>query len=117
MSYKYSAYSADKKIVQGTLNVATESMAESALYHAGYESILSLKEVTPGFSLERLMPTFFGVKTQEIIDFANQMASLVESGISLLTALELLGGQTSKKALKKIINGLAQEIREGGSAT
>jgi len=115
MSYKYTAYTADKKMVQGTLNVASESLAESALYHAGYEYIISLKEVTPGLNLETLLPTLFGVKTQEVIDFANQLASLVQAGISLLAALELLAGQTPKKALKKVITGLAEEIKEGGS--
>jgi type IV pilus assembly protein PilC len=115
MTYKYTAYTTDKKIVQGTLNVASENLAESALYHAGYEHILSLKEVPLGLSLERLLPSLFGVKTQEVIDFANQLASLVESGISILIALELLAGQTSKKAFKRVITGLAEEIREGGS--
>jgi type IV pilus assembly protein PilC len=115
MAYKYSAYTADKKIVHGTLDVASESMAESALYHAGYEHIISLQEISPGLSLERLIPSFFGVKIQEVIDFANQLASLVESGISILISLELLAGQATKKALKRIITGLAEEIREGGS--
>jgi type IV pilus assembly protein PilC len=115
MTYKYTAYSMDKKIVHGTLEVASESIAEGALYRAGYEHILSLKEVTPGLSLERLLPSLFGVKTQEVIDFANQLATLVASGITILMSLELLAGQTSKKALKKIIDGLAEEIREGGS--
>jgi len=115
MTYKYTAYSIDKKIVHGTLEVASESVAEGTLYRAGYEHILSLKEVTPGLSLERLLPSLFGVKTQEVIDFANQLATLVESGITILTSLELLGGQTSKTALKKIVDGLAEEIREGGS--
>ncbi|MGD0795347.1 MAG: type II secretion system F family protein [Dehalococcoidales bacterium] len=115
MTYKYTAYTTGKKIVQGTLEVASESLAEGALYRAGYERVLSLKEVTPGFSLEKLLPSFFGVKTQEVIDFANQLSTLIESGISALTSLELLARQTSRKAFKKIITALASEIREGGS--
>ncbi len=115
MTYKYTAYSMDKKIIHGTLEVASESIAEGALYRAGYEHILSLREVTPGLSLERLLPSLFGVKTQEVIDFANQLATLVEAGVTILTSLELLAGQKPKKALKKIIDGLAEEIREGGS--
>ncbi len=115
MTYKYTAYTPDKKIAHGTLDVASESLAESALYRAGYAHILSLKEVTPSFSPEKLLPSLFGVKTQEVIDFANQLATLVESGITILMSLDLLAGQTSKKALKTIIQGLAQEIQEGGS--
>jgi type IV pilus assembly protein PilC len=115
MAYKYQAYTSDKKIVEGTLEAASESLAESALYRAGYQRILSLKEKTPGSSLEKLLPSLYGVKTQEVIDFSNQLATLVESGISLVASLELLGKQNLRKPLKKIIAGTVDEIQGGGS--
>lgn len=115
MAYKYQAYTSGKKIVQGTIEVASEKQAEGAIYRAGYQQILSLEEVSPGLSLESLVPTFFGVKGQEVIDFSNQLATLVESGISLLTSLQLLGGQTAKKPLKRILAGLIEAIQGGNS--
>ncbi len=115
MAYKYKAYTNDKKIVQGTIEVTSESLAEGALYRAGYQHILSLKEVPPGLSLERLIPTLFGVRTQDVIDFSNQLTTLIESGINILTSLKLLEGQTSKPSLKKIIDGLVEEIQGGNS--
>jgi type IV pilus assembly protein PilC len=115
MAYKYQAYTSDKKIVEGTIEIASESLAEGALYSAGYERILSLKEITPGLSLEKLVPTLFSVKTQEVIDFSNQLATLVKSGISLVTSLELLGRQNTRKPLQKIITKLVEEIQGGGS--
>jgi type IV pilus assembly protein PilC len=113
MAYKYQAYTTDKKIVQGTIEVASESLAEGALYRAGYQHILSLKEVPPGLSLDRLIPTLFGVRTRDVIDFSNELATLIESGISILNSLQLLGGQTAKKSLQKIIDGLMEEIQGG----
>jgi len=115
MSYKYKAYTSDKRIVQGTIEVTSEVLAEGALYRAGYQHILSLQEVPPGLSLERLIPTLFGVKTQEVIDFSNQLATLVESGITILNSLQLLEGQTTKKSMQKIIDGLVEEIQGGNS--
>jgi len=115
MSYKYQAYNSDKKIVEGTLEVASESLAEGALYRAGYERILSLKETGAGLSLEKIIPSLYGVKTQEVIDFSNQLATLVESGISLVTALELLGRQNASKPMKKIVGAMVEEIQGGGS--
>jgi type IV pilus assembly protein PilC len=115
MAYKYQVYTSEKKIVRGTIDVATEKQAEGALYRAGYQNILSLEEVSPGLSPESLVPTLFGIKGQEIIDFSNQLATLVESGISLLTSLQLLNGQTAKKPLKKILAGLIGEIQGGNS--
>ncbi|OGO32507.1 MAG: hypothetical protein A2Z29_06815 [Chloroflexi bacterium RBG_16_56_11] len=115
MAYKYKVYTRDKKVVRGTIEVATESLAEGALYQAGYERVLSLIEINPPFNIERLLPTLFGVRHQEIIEFANQLATLIESGINILTALRLLGDQASRKPLKTITNGLIEEVQEGGS--
>ena len=115
MTYKYIAYTNDKKVVEGRIDVASESLAEGALYRAGFQNILSLEEITPGMSLERLIPSFFGVKTQDVIDVSNQLATLVQSGITIITSLKLLQGQTTRKAMKKIIGGLIEEIQGGGS--
>ncbi len=115
MSYRYRAYTVDKKIVQGTIEVASESMAEGTLYRAGYQHILSLEETPPGTNIKGMIPTLFGVKTQDVIDFSNQLATLTESGISIYTSLQLLKGQASKVALKDVINGLIEEIQVGTS--
>ncbi|MCJ7604536.1 MAG: type II secretion system F family protein [Dehalococcoidales bacterium] len=113
MAYKYTAYTSDKRIIQGRLDVSTETLAEEALYRAGYERILSLEELAPGFRAETLLPTLFGVKPQEVIEFTGQLATLITSGVALLTALQLLKGQRQGKALQNIINGLIAEIVGG----
>jgi len=115
MAYRYKAYTTDKKIIEGTIEVTSENLAEGVLYRAGYQRIISLREITPGLSLEQLIPTLFGVKTQEVIDLSNQLATLIESGITILTSLQLLEGQTPKKALKRIVGGLVEEIQGGVS--
>ncbi len=115
MAYWYSAYTIDKRIVQGTIDAVSERMAEEALYRAGYNRVLKLRETRPGLDLGKLMPTFFGVKTPDVIDFSHQLATLVESGIPILTALQLLEEQAPTAALRKIIAGLARELQEGNS--
>ncbi len=115
MAYWYSAYTIDKRIVQGTIDAVSERMAEEALYRAGYNRVLKLRETRPGLDLGKLMPTFFGVKTPDVIDFSHQLATLVESGIPILTALQLLEEQSPTAALRKIIAGLARELQEGNS--
>ncbi len=101
MTYKYTAYTSDKQIVAGTIEAASAGMAAETLYRAGYPRILSLKKVPPKASLETLIPTFFGIKPQDVIDFSHQMATLLDSGIALVTARHLLEGQTSKSAVRK----------------
>jgi len=115
MAYQYTAYTLDKQITKGTIDAASESMAEEALYQAGYERILSLKEVRPGLSLEKLLPSFFGVKAQDVIDFSHQFATLIESGVTIITTLQLLEGQASRAVFRRTIAGLVEELRGGSS--
>jgi type II secretory pathway component PulF len=113
MAYWYSAYTIDKRIVQGTIAATSERMAEDALYRAGYHRVLKLREISPSLNLSRLLPSLFGVKTQDVIDFSYQLAALLEAGIPILTALRLLEEQASATALRKVITGLARELQEG----
>ena len=115
MAYQYVAYTLDKQITKGTIDAASERMAEEALYQAGYHRILSLKEVHPGLSLEKLLPTLFGVKTQDVVDFSRQLATLLESGVSIVTALQLLEGQASRAVFRRVIGGLVDGLRGGNS--
>jgi type IV pilus assembly protein PilC len=85
------------------------------LYRAGYNRVLSLKEIRPGLSLEQLIPTFFGVKAQDVIDLSRQLATLIESGVTILTALQLLEEQAFRAAFRKVIAGLIAELRGGSS--
>jgi type IV pilus assembly protein PilC len=113
--YQFTAYTLDKKIVEGNIDATSENMAEEALYRAGYQRVLSLREIRPRLSLESIFPTFFGVKTQDVIDFSHQLATLTESGVTILTALELLGEQAPREAFKKVIAGLVEELQGGES--
>jgi len=113
--YQFTAYTLDKKIAKGTIDAVSETMAEEALYQAGYQRILSLREVPPGLSLEKLMPTLFGVRTQDVINFSHQLATLIESGVNIITALQLLEEQTNRASFKRVLTGLVKEL-EGGSS-
>ena len=115
MIFKYVAYSTDKKLVEGKIDVASESLAEVALYHAGFENFISLKEMAAQTSAEKLLPSLFGVKQKEVIDASNQLATLIQSGITISAALKLLEGQATKKALKQVLHKLIEEIQEGNS--
>ena len=115
MIYEYTAYTADRKTVRGTIDGTSEVMAEDALYQAGYQRILSLAEARPKASLRQLMPSFFGVKGGDVIDFSRELATLIESGVNILNALQLLEEQTSNSALKNIITELIVELRGGSS--
>ncbi|MFC1914156.1 type II secretion system F family protein [Chloroflexota bacterium] len=115
MAYRYEAYTPDKRIVRGTIGASSERAAEGILYGEGYARVLRLQEIRNGAMWERWLPSLFGVKTQDVIEFSYQLATLIESGMPIITALGLLEKQTSKAALRRIIAGLSIELQGGGS--
>jgi len=115
MAYRFKAYTVDKRIVQGTIDAASEGIAEETLYQAGYQRVLNLKEIRPGLSLGQSIPTLFGIKVQDVIDFSRQLATLIESGVTILTAMQLLEEQAFRAAFRKVIAGLIANLRGGSS--
>ncbi len=112
MPYKYVAYTKTGEWVQGQLNVPSEAAAEEALWRQDYV-IVSLRQARPGADLASLMPSFFGVKPRELIVFSRQLATLIESGITILTGLQMLSEETSSKALQKALQEVSDDVQEG----
>lgn len=114
MNYKYLAYKTDKQIIEGTIDALTEKMAQETLYQAGFKYVLNLQALAPHKDIYQLIPSLFGVKNADIIDFSRQLATFIESGSSLHTALGLLNDQATKPALKNLISGIIEKL-EGGN--
>ncbi|MFA4837259.1 MAG: type II secretion system F family protein, partial [Dehalococcoidia bacterium] len=114
MSYKYVAHNAEGNIVKGTIGVMNEGMAEEALQNEGY-TVLHLEEIKPRASMGELFPSLLGIKSQDVIDFSRQLATLIESGMSLTTSLNLLREQVVKSSFRKVIAGLYEELQGGSS--
>jgi type IV pilus assembly protein PilC len=112
MLYQYVACNEVGEIVKGKLSAATEEAVNDMLSYAGYR-LINLKLYIPFLSMERLSAQFFRVKTTEIILFYRQLALLLESGINIVTALELLQGQVSNRTLKRVLDEVISDLRGG----
>ncbi len=64
-------------------------------------------------TLEKLMLRFSPVKPNDIILFYRQMALLIESGLNIVTAVELLQQQGANRIFKKILGEVIDDIRSG----
>jgi type IV pilus assembly protein PilC len=115
MIYKYQAYRPDQQVTEGTIDAVSEKVAEEALYQAGFKYVLDLQAGHPRPSLQQLVPTLFGVKTGDIIDFSRQLAAFLESGSSLHTSLDLLYDQAARASLKTVIGGIIRRLEQGAS--
>jgi type II secretory pathway component PulF len=113
--YQYTAYTSDRQIIEGTIDASSEAMAESLLLEAGYNQVLTLKKTVPWFSFGEIFSRFRSVNKPDIIDFFNQLATLIDSRMPFVQALGILAEQAPKAGLKDIINTLGQDVSGGTS--
>lgn len=112
MVYQYIAYNESGKIIKGKMPAANEEMATELLGYAGYKTI-SLKPYVPFINADRLTAGLFRVKPNEIILFYRQMAMLLESGVDIVSSLDLLQEQSANRVLKRVIGEVITDIRGG----
>lgn len=112
MAINYVAYDENGNRVVGNLEVESPERAQEILWGANLV-VLSLKKQRKLPSLAELMPTLFGVKSLDLINFSRELASLLGSGIALLPALRVLHELTEKQALKDAIRSVMRDIEVG----
>jgi type IV pilus assembly protein PilC len=112
MIYQYIACSESGEIVKGRINADGEDAINQIMSFAGYR-LINLRPYIPFLSMGKLMSQLFPIKQTDIILFFRQLALLLESGINIVTSLELLEGQITKHSLKKVIAEIINDIRGG----
>jgi len=110
MDYKYVAYNQQRELVKGKVDASSEAVALDLLQYGGLR-VLTLKEVTPFFRLGKL--TSARIKPKEVVMFSRQLALLVESGVDIGAALDLLEDQLPNRSLKQAVAAIAADIRGG----
>lgn len=112
--YQYIAYNADKQIVKGKLEANNEEHAAQLLNFVGYQ-LVNIKTATNFPTLEKIMMRLSPVKPTDVILFYRQVALLVESGLNIVTSIELLQEQTTNRVFKRVLAEIVADIRGGSS--
>ncbi|MBN1189783.1 MAG: type II secretion system F family protein [Dehalococcoidales bacterium] len=110
--YAYVAYNESREIVKGKLEAKSEEQAASLLNYAGYQ-LINLRVLNNFPTLEKLFARISPVKSSDIILFYRQMALLIESGLNMVTAIELLEEQCSNRIFKKVMAEVIDDVRGG----
>lgn len=113
MEYSYTAYRENGALIKGRIKAAGVEQAENALTIGGYR-VIKLKPYKPLFKMS-LTPGKSKVKTEDVVSFSRQLALLIDSGVNIATALELLRDQTVSRALSQAISEVLSDIRGGKS--
>lgn len=112
-TYSYKARDKDGKLITGTMEADSERELANRLREQG--CVVTVISEGVGFSLQDFSGSFKRVSQRDIILFTAQLASLSNSGMTLLASLRTLSGHTDNKKLRSIIEEVSKDI-EGGSS-
>lgn len=111
--YNYIARDKTGKQVKGTVEAALEKEAAELVRERGLflTGLTVIRQSVFGISLKGLHHAGF----EDIVEFTSQMATMINSGLQLQDALQLLKAQTTNPAMTDIITKISREIQSGGN--
>ena len=117
LTYEYKVRDKSGSVKTGTLDAESPSQVATKLKSMGYAPI-SINQTNAGMSKELKIPGFGGPKKVGLKDlaiFSRQFATMVNAGLSLLRALNILVDQTENKELARVLGEVRNDIETGNS--
>jgi len=110
--FEYEVRSQNGQKIEGTLEAENESMLASNLRKKGYY-ILNIKRKGKGFSLSGINLFEKKVKLNDLAIFARQFSAMINSGISIIDALDILRDQIDHPKLNQVVIAVTEDIETG----
>jgi len=111
--FTYTAKLHPSKIIQGYIEAESAQDAINKLTKTGCFPISLQPENI--FSKKQGILRFKQISKKEITLFTSQLANLIESGINIINALNIISNQSTNKYLKNILNDIISSIKDGKS--
>lgn len=114
-TFQYSVRDRAGKIVNGKLEAESQAAVVNKLRQMGYAPV-SITQANAGMQKEIKIPGFGGkVKLKDLAVMSRQFATMINSGLSLLRALDILANQTENKALAKVLASVRNDVETGAA--
>lgn len=96
------------------MEAGTAEMLADKLSHLGY-FVTSISEQRAATFLDDIFLPFIKIKTEDMVMFSTQLATMIGAGISLPNSLKILSDQIENRRLKKMIDEIHTDIRGGST--
>jgi type IV pilus assembly protein PilC len=115
-TFEYKVRDRAGKTINGKLEASNQQAVASKLREMGYAPV-SITEVQAGTLQKEIKIPGFGDKVglKDLAVFSRQFSTMINSGLSLIRALNILAVQTDNKELARIIAVIRTNVEEGGS--
>jgi type IV pilus assembly protein PilC len=114
IKYQYQVRDKAGKTINGTLEAPSQQAVSAKLREMGYAPV-SITEAKESALQKELSIPGFGkkVKTEDLAVFSRQFATMINSGVSLIRALNILAQQTENPKLAEVITEIRNDVEEG----
>src|SRR5215471_6316439 len=114
-TFTYKVRDKQGKLVEGSLEADNAQLVVSKLREMGYVPVDIKHQAAKGsLSKELSIPGLSNrVKLKDVAVFSRQFATMINSGLSLLRALNILADQTENKVLADIANQVRIDVEKG----
>jgi len=114
--YAYKVRDGAGKVVEGAIEADSPALVANRLREMGFALISIDEEKESSLKKEIKIPGLGGrVKLKDISIFSRQFATMINSGLSLLRSLNILGDQTENEALATIVRQISDDVEKGSS--
>ncbi|MFA5785541.1 MAG: type II secretion system F family protein [Actinomycetota bacterium] len=114
-TFAYKVRDRQGKLVSGTVEADSQSAVALRLRELGYAP-LTIEAVKAGAAKRELhLPGRNRIKLKDVAVFSRQFATMINSGLSLLRALSILGDQTENPKLAEIVRLVRTDVEKGTS--
>lgn len=113
-TFEYKVRDKSGKTVSGTLDAPSQTTVAEKLREMGYSPITIAEQRTSALQKELKIPGL-GEKVglKDLAVFSRQFATMIDSGLSLIRALNILAEQTENAKLAEIVQQVRNDVEEG----
>jgi type IV pilus assembly protein PilC len=113
-SYQYTVRDRTGKTVKGTLDAIDPGVVASKLREMGYAPVSITETSSSALKKEIKLPGFGDkVGLKDLAVFSRQFSTMINSGLSLIRALNILTEQTENQKLAEILGEIRNDIEAG----
>jgi Type II secretory pathway, component PulF len=115
-TFDYKARDASGKLISGKLDAPNRGIVADKLRAMNYFVVSVAEEKQQASSLdEDIFEKFARVKPRDLVVFNNQLATMIGSGLTLVTSLNVLSQQVENKKLQQVIVKVRDDVESGMS--
>jgi len=115
-TFKYKARDESGKLISGKLDAPNRGIVADKLRAMSYFVVTIEEEKLKPSALDSdIFEAFTRIKSRDIVVFNNQLATMIGSGLTLVTSLNVLSQQVDNKKLQEVIGKVRDDVEAGTS--